>query len=350
MGKLLEETLTDDTPGRNPAHAILQDGARAFVAFGATRSLSEAAKRVGKSQPSVSRDVAGLEAALGVTLLDRSTRPIRLTPEGDALLRFLDSEQTELTHLLQGLREANAIRPSLRIGICESVAWSYADVIASRLASRLSDIRIVVASSGAMLPELDAGELDMLFCSNPFANRNDLNRIPVFEEPSILIFPKPFDLAPLGTPITWESLRTCGLPHIRCSKMNAAGQSEVNYFNTHALEFPGRIVVNENSLLLKLTAEGHGWALARPTTLAQYPDLAREVNAVPMLPPVLLRRASIITKKGARPWVADAVAGVIRDHYEASVAPAWVRDSLYTVKTGDFGKPVRHAAVRFAAV
>lgn len=50
MGKLLEETLTDDTPGRNPAHAILQDGARAFVAFGATRSLSEAAKRVGKSQ------------------------------------------------------------------------------------------------------------------------------------------------------------------------------------------------------------------------------------------------------------------------------------------------------------
>lgn len=356
MGKLLEETLTDDTPGRNPAHAILQDGARAFVAFGATRSLSEAAKRVGKSQPSVSRDVAGLEAALGVTLLDRSTRPIRLTPEGDALLRFLDSEQTELTHLLQGLREANAIRPSLRIGICESVAWSYADVIASRLASRLSDIRIVVASSGAMLPELDAGELDMLFCSNPFANRNDLNRIPVFEEPSILIFPKPFDLAPLGTPITWESLRTCGLPHIRCSKMNAAGQSEVNYFNTHALEFPGRIVVNENSLLLKLTAEGHGWALARPTTLAQYPDLAREVNAVPMLPPVLLRRASIITKKGARPWVADAVAGVIRDHYEASVAPAiarlvpWVRDSLYTVKTGDFGKPARHAAVRFAAV
>lgn len=325
MGKLLEETLTDDTPGRNPAHAILQDGARAFVAFGATRSLSEAAKRVGKSQPSVSRDVAGLEAALGVTLLDRSTRPIRLTPEGDALLRFLDSEQTELTHLLQGLREANAIRPSLRIGICESVAWSYADVIASRLASRLSDIRIVVASSGAMLPELDAGELDMLFCSNPFANRNDLNRIPVFEEPSILIFPKPFDLAPLGTPITWESLRTCGLPHIRCSKMNAAGQSEVNYFNTHALEFPGRIVVNENSLLLKLTAEGHGWALARPTTLAQYPDLAREVNAVPMLPPVLLRRASIITKKGARPWVADAVAGVIRDHYEASVAPAIAR-------------------------
>ena len=297
MGKLLEGTLTDDTPGWNPAHAILQDGARAFVAFGATRSFSEAAKRVGKSQPSVSRDV---------TLLDRSTRPIRLTPEGDALLRFLDSEQTELTHLLQGLREANAIRPSLRIGICESVAWSYADVIASRLASRLSDIRIVVASSGAMLPELDAGELDMLFCSNPFANRNDLNRIPVFEEPSILIFPKAFDLAPLGHPITWESLRTCGLPHIRCSKMNAAGQSEVNYFNTHALEFPGRIVVNENSLLLKLTAEGHGWALARPTTLAQYPELAREVNAVPMPPPVLLRRALLRRREpghGSRmPW------------------------------------------------
>lgn len=100
------KTIGRDTDGRYPGAESgardPQDGARAFVAFGATRSLSEAAKRVGKSQPSVSRDVAGLEAALGVTLLDRSTRPIRLTPEGDALLRFLDSEQTELTHLLQG--------------------------------------------------------------------------------------------------------------------------------------------------------------------------------------------------------------------------------------------------------
>ena len=102
MGKLLEGTLTDDTPGWNPAHAILQDGARAFVAFGATRSFSEAAKRVGKSQPSVSRDV---------TLLDRSTRPIRLTPEGDALLRFLDSSRLSSRTFCRGFAKRTRSGP-----------------------------------------------------------------------------------------------------------------------------------------------------------------------------------------------------------------------------------------------
>ncbi len=301
--------------------AILQDGVRSLIAFSQTGSFSDAAMRLGKSQPSVSRALAGLEAELGVDLLDRTVRPVRLTPQGASLLKLLEEQQESLALLLSGLREESLIKPDLRIGICESVAWSFSCNLVKELNPRFSEIETHVASSAALLPELDSGALDMLFCSNPFMNRNDLLRLPVFEEPSVLIFPKGRTPLTGNGKITWDTLRTCGLPHIRCSKMTAAGQSELSYFSEHEMEFPGRFVVNENALLLQYTASGLGWALARPTTLTQYPDLAARTDIHPMPEPVLKRTARVVLRKGGREWAAEAVASAIRKHYEEAVLP-----------------------------
>src|SRR3954465_4839706 len=50
-------------------------------------SVTEAAKELGYSQPSVSHHLARLEAATGVKLIQRVGRGIRLTPEGELLAR-----------------------------------------------------------------------------------------------------------------------------------------------------------------------------------------------------------------------------------------------------------------------
>src|SRR5579875_338333 len=55
---------------------------RALVAVADTLHFGEAAAQLGISQPSVSTAIAGLEAALGVLLVDRSTRRVLLTPVG----------------------------------------------------------------------------------------------------------------------------------------------------------------------------------------------------------------------------------------------------------------------------
>lgn len=62
------------------------DQMRCFVAAAEARGFSAAAKRLGSSQSSVSKQVARLEAALGVRLLHRTTRAVGLTDEGAAYL------------------------------------------------------------------------------------------------------------------------------------------------------------------------------------------------------------------------------------------------------------------------
>ena len=57
-----------------------------FVRVAERGSLSAAARDLGLSQPSVSRQVAALEARLGAALLRRTTHALSLTPDGAALL------------------------------------------------------------------------------------------------------------------------------------------------------------------------------------------------------------------------------------------------------------------------
>src|SRR5699024_11951572 len=57
-----------------------------FVALANTRSFSSSARQRHVTQPAFSRRIRSLEQAVGVTLVDRSTTPVGLTPEGQLFL------------------------------------------------------------------------------------------------------------------------------------------------------------------------------------------------------------------------------------------------------------------------
>lgn len=59
---------------------------RAFLAVAQTLSFTQACERLHLSQPALSLAIKGLEETLGGKLLIRSTRSVRLTPEGESLL------------------------------------------------------------------------------------------------------------------------------------------------------------------------------------------------------------------------------------------------------------------------
>ncbi|MFJ8040602.1 LysR family transcriptional regulator [Kitasatospora sp. NPDC096147] len=59
---------------------------RGFVATAETLHFGRAAERLHVAQQALSRDVRGLEEALGRRLFDRTTRSVRLTPDGERLL------------------------------------------------------------------------------------------------------------------------------------------------------------------------------------------------------------------------------------------------------------------------
>ncbi|CAN5890374.1 LysR family transcriptional regulator [soil metagenome] len=79
------------------------DAMRAFVAVATWGSFAEAARRLRISPSAVTRSVAQLEDRLGLTLLNRTTRSVRLTERGQI---YLGSSRRILEDLEAGERQA----------------------------------------------------------------------------------------------------------------------------------------------------------------------------------------------------------------------------------------------------
>lgn len=77
---------------------------RAFQAVAQAGSFTKAATELGLDKSKVSRDIRALEGSLGVVLLTRSTRAVRLTLAGETLFQ-------RVTPLLSGIEEAVAAVP-----------------------------------------------------------------------------------------------------------------------------------------------------------------------------------------------------------------------------------------------
>ena len=85
---------------------------RGFVAVGRRMSITQAATDLFLTQSAVSRQVHGLETALGVKLFDRVHRAIRFTPEGERLFLVADSVMQQLQDAIGALAGSQRPRPA----------------------------------------------------------------------------------------------------------------------------------------------------------------------------------------------------------------------------------------------
>lgn len=74
---------------------------RYFVAVADARNFTRAAERLHIAQPPLSRQIQLLEAEIGAELIDRSARPLKLTPIG----RLVYDQATQLIRRAEDLRE-----------------------------------------------------------------------------------------------------------------------------------------------------------------------------------------------------------------------------------------------------
>src|SRR5688500_10387141 len=118
---------------------------KVLAAVARHRSVTEAAKELHYSQPSVSHHLSRLEAAVGVKVVQRVGRGIRLTPEGELLaqrageiLGRLDAATTELAAQV-GLRSGR-----VRVAANASALATIVPQAASLLAEAHPGVELVV--------------------------------------------------------------------------------------------------------------------------------------------------------------------------------------------------------------
>lgn len=121
---------------------------RAFLVTAKEGSFSAAAKAIGQSQPTLSRQVAALEEELKVVLFEKSGRGLILTPVGEELLRYAERMSDAARALsLSAAGSEDAPHGNVSISAAEIVAGHILPKLVVKLRDRHPQIRIEIQAA-----------------------------------------------------------------------------------------------------------------------------------------------------------------------------------------------------------
>ncbi len=133
--------------------------ARAFLVTAEEGSLSAAARALGMAQPTLGRQVDGLEQELGIVLFERAGRGLTLTPSGLELLEHVRAMGDAAGRVsITALGQSQALKGT----ICISASETYAAVLLPSIIARLRimepdiQVEIVVANHASDLRRREA--------------------------------------------------------------------------------------------------------------------------------------------------------------------------------------------------
>lgn len=281
--------MTNDIPG------IFSKEMEIFITLAQTRSFRQTSEMFHLSSGSVSRLIGNLETNLGVTLFDRSHKPMTLTAEGRWLLNELKPSLRRIAQTVESLKKTHYLKPMLRIGFIDSFSYDVAPQFIRAMAGHVQHISCLTGGADRLVERLSAQEVDVILTINPCFDIPNLRRHLLVCEPSVLIFPPQF-LAKDRQFTSWQELSVCGLPFIRNYSFSGGGKLETVHFTTNDLKITSIIHTDNIGMRLKLVSEGMGWAIIRPMSLLQHMDLVPYLHIVTAPEPWITRKIYVLAR------------------------------------------------------
>ncbi len=147
-----------------------------FLVIAEGNSFSEASRKLGLSQPTVSDHVRKLEKAVGHRLFVRDTHSVALTLEGEAMVAFARSI-LEINERARRHFAGTKLRGRLRFGASEDLVSSWLPEVLRAFMQEhpLVDLEFTIALSNSLIARFDGGELDIALCKRwPGEDRGEL--------------------------------------------------------------------------------------------------------------------------------------------------------------------------------
>lgn len=135
---------------------------RSFIVLAETGSFSRTGQLVGRSQSAISSQIRKLEDILGRTLLQRDTRNVRLTSDGERLLAYARQMVRTAEAMMERFR-TDDVTGEVRFGSPEDFASAYLPGILGAFAAAHEDVLLHVSCdlTLTLIAQFDAGALDL---------------------------------------------------------------------------------------------------------------------------------------------------------------------------------------------
>ncbi|MFT2795800.1 MULTISPECIES: LysR family transcriptional regulator [Serratia] len=234
----------------------------AFVEAAALGSFSAAARRLRKSQSTISTAIANLEADLGLTLFDRQARQPVLTEAGRKVLGHVQEILAASERLdALSIRLGDNIEPRLTIVFSDTYQPNHHDNLLKHFERRYQDIELecMIAEGEDVLDLLQTGRahLGMLAVQPNYPPEIAVSRLPEQTEMGLFVAH--------DHPLT-------RLPALTQAHLASSRQLYLNtYTSNNATKPRGRTWSAPSYLmLLEMAEQGAGWAILPHWLVKQY--------------------------------------------------------------------------------
>lgn len=174
---------------------------RIFLTVAQSSTLTRASKQLGLAQPSLSKQLAGLEDSVGTSLFDRGHNRLVLTDAGRVLLRHAQNVLREIDEAEAELREfAGGKRAIVRIaGLNSVIKTLLPDALMHCHGAAGLEIDIQEAAPGEVLEMLYSRQIHIgLIAADSVAQASvGFRQVAIVEDPYVFAVPSSIDLAAL---------------------------------------------------------------------------------------------------------------------------------------------------------
>ncbi len=163
---------------------------KVFYYVAKSGSVTAAAERLSISQPAVSQAIKQLEIGLGMKLIYRASRGVRLTREGQLLFSYVEKGYEQIETGVEKLMQLkNMEGGEIRIGASDMTLQYFLLPYLEQFHEKYPEIKIVVtnAPTPETLESLEGGRIDFCVVSTPFMERQGMEVIPVREIEDIFV-------------------------------------------------------------------------------------------------------------------------------------------------------------------
>ena len=254
-----------------------------FSALAGAASLSAAARELGVTTPAVSKHLAQMESRLGVSLLNRTTRRMSLTPEGELYLEHARRILGEIDDMEQLLGASKAVpKGLLRVNATLGFGRGYVAPVISRYARKYPQVEVQLQLS-VNPPPLTDDSFDVCI---RFGAPPDTRVIAKYIAPNRrLLCASPAYLAKHGMPKVPHDLTRHNCIGIRQGEEGygvwrlSSGRGKS--VKTEAIKTRGTLTTNDGEIAVNWALEGHGILMRAEWDIERYLRNGRLVQVLP---------------------------------------------------------------------